>query len=1062
MAVPASVVELVERFDRNIESYKKSGYNETQVRHEFIDPFFESLGWDINNTKGYAEAYKEVIHEDAIRIGSATKAPDYCFRIGGTRKFFLEAKKPSIDIKGDPGPAYQLRRYAWSAKLPLSVLTDFEEFAVYDCRVRPAPTDKSSTARVLFLTWRDYIERWDEIASIFSRDAVLKGSFDKYADKSRLKKGTAEVDASFLAEIEGWREALAKNIALRNPQLNHRELNFSVQLTIDRIIFLRICEDRGVERYGELMALLNGETVYERLLGLFRRADDRYNSGLFHFTTEKDRHDPPDELTPNLTIDDNVLKDIFRPLYYPDCPFEFSVLPAEILGQVYEQFLGSTITLTSGHRAKVENKPEVKKAGGVFYTPAYIVDYIVENTVGKLVAGKTPKQVSKIKILDPACGSGSFLLGAYRFLLDWHLKYYLDNDPDQWARKKEPPVCSVAKGSSGILPESQDAASKKHLPCEGEVAEGRRGLLRLSHLPASRITPSPLRGTPPSQGESFKLTLTERKRILLDCLYGVDIDSQAVEVTKLSLLLKVLEGEKQLNLFATERALPDLCDNIKCGNSLIGSDFYTGQQMALFDDEMHYKINAFDWDKEFPEIFKGKDPGFDAVIGNPPYIRIQRIGHEQADYFFEVYKGPTSKTDISQVFLEKSLSLISNSGWISFISTSQWLSTDYGRNMRNILSDGTIHEIVDFGSLPVFQKVDTYPAIFLLHKKPTDKMRVKVLKSKKELSLSSIVNAKILEVPITSLSQESWVLGGLSIADILSRGNIPFQTLNDFAHAYIGALTGMDAAFVVADSEIKEKHLEPEILVPYAYRGNEINKYSCVVPNAKTIYPYLQGKNNEPVLIDEDVLKNRYPNVHSHLTDFKNQLRERKDSRKYYAKGKDWYRYLRPGSYKYIIPEKLLIKGIDTKSTVGLLPGNTLFNGANCPGIIFDGNDSNLCEYSKLYFLGLLNSKLLSYHLRSICPSKLGGYTRFNATNICKAPIRTIDFSNKAEKRLHDELVSLVEGMLGLHERLAAARTGDEKVRLQRQIEAADAQIDRLVYDLYGLTEEEIGIVEGV
>src|SRR3990172_11680887 len=131
MPAPRRVLELVERFESNIETYKREPYNETQVRREFIDPFFEELGWDISNRKGWAEAYKEVIHEDAIKVGGGTKAPDYCFRIGGVRKFFLESKKPSINIREDTHPAYQLRRYAWSARLPLSILTDFEEFAVY-------------------------------------------------------------------------------------------------------------------------------------------------------------------------------------------------------------------------------------------------------------------------------------------------------------------------------------------------------------------------------------------------------------------------------------------------------------------------------------------------------------------------------------------------------------------------------------------------------------------------------------------------------------------------------------------------------------------------------------------------------------------------------------------------------------------------------------------------------------------------------------------------------------------------------------------------------------------
>jgi predicted type IV restriction endonuclease len=216
---PKQLEELVERFERNIESYTNQAYNETPVRREFIDPFFEVLGWDVVNKAGYAEAYKDVIHEDAIKMGGATKAPDYCFRIGGARKFFLKAKKPAVNIKDDVSPAYQLRRYAWSAKLPLSILTDFAEFAVYDCRILPKPGDKAGTARMLYLTYKEHVQRWDEIAGIFSRDAVLKGSFDKFAETKQGKRGTFPVDKEFLAKIETWRASLVKNLARRNPRL---------------------------------------------------------------------------------------------------------------------------------------------------------------------------------------------------------------------------------------------------------------------------------------------------------------------------------------------------------------------------------------------------------------------------------------------------------------------------------------------------------------------------------------------------------------------------------------------------------------------------------------------------------------------------------------------------------------------------------------------------------------------------------------------------------------------------------------------------------------------------
>src|SRR5438552_14277922 len=164
MGLPTEIRELAERFERNKDAYRSPQYNETQLRREFLDPFFKALGWDIDNEQGYAEAYKDVIHEDSIKVGEATKAPDYCFCIGGARKFFLEAKRPSVDIKHDVGPAFQLRRYAFTTKLPLTILSDFEAFAVYDCRFKPNYRHNAASGRILYIPYTDYTERWDEIA----------------------------------------------------------------------------------------------------------------------------------------------------------------------------------------------------------------------------------------------------------------------------------------------------------------------------------------------------------------------------------------------------------------------------------------------------------------------------------------------------------------------------------------------------------------------------------------------------------------------------------------------------------------------------------------------------------------------------------------------------------------------------------------------------------------------------------------------------------------------------------------------------------------------------------
>jgi len=662
-----TIEELVTRFAEQYGSYKLSDYNETLTRRDFIDPFFKALGWDIDNSKGNAEAYREVIHEERVKVGKATKAPDYTFRLeGGKRLFFVEAKKPGIDIKDDVSVAYQIRRYGWSARLPVSIITDFEEFAVYDCSKKPKPSDKASVARIKYLHFTQYLKEFDYLWDTFSKEKVLKGSFDRYVQSDTAKKGTATVDREFLASLDNWRTYLATGFSLRNKHLNEDEISYVVQLTIDRLIFLRIAEDREVEPYGQLKnAVTRKGESYLNLFEVFRKADAKYNSGLFDFRK--------DLISETLQIDNKVIKTLVSEMYYPESPYEFSVIPVEILGSAYEQFLGKQIRIDKAHRAKIELKPEVRKAGGVYYTPQFIVDYIVKNTVGKLIEGKTPKQIESVKILDPACGSGSFLLGAYEYLLNYHKAYY------------------TSKG----------------------VKTGKR---------ESPLTPS---------GE---LTSAEKKRILLNNIFGVDIDVNAVEVTKLSLLLKCMEGETSTTIAQQqhlwhERILPTLDENIKSGNSLVDVDFYAGY--LNFGEEK--KVKPFNWQKGFPQIFQRKkseinpdfrdqynkvekleketqelidkyllkEPdsiysqfnGFDVVIGNPPYGAL--FLDEELEYLRNRYISAVWRGESYLMFIERGLKLLNENGYLGLIIPDTLLNLDFTQPTRElILRFSKIDEVV--------------------------------------------------------------------------------------------------------------------------------------------------------------------------------------------------------------------------------------------------------------------------------------------------------------------------------------------------------------------------------
>jgi hypothetical protein len=968
LAAPKEIIDLVERFESNLESYKSGHYNETQVRREFVDPFFKALGWDIDNEQGFAEAYKDVIHEDAIKIGATTKAPDYSFRIGGQRKFFLETKKPSVDIKDDIHPAFQLRRYAWTAKLPLSVITDFEEFAVYDCHVKPDKMDKASNARIFYLNYKDYLTRWDEIAGILSKNAVLKGSFDKYAADKKNKRGTSEVDAAFLEEIAGWREILARNIALRNPDLSTKDLNYAVQAIVNRIVFLRICEDRGIERLMKLQDLLNGERVYPRLCEIFRRADERYNSGIFHFEKEPGR-ESPDTLTLNLNIDDKPLKEIIKRLYYPDSPYEFSVLPAEILGQVYEQFLGKVIRLTEGHRAVVEDKPEVKKAGGVKYTPVYIVEAIVKKTLGPMLEGKTPLAVVLISVLDPACGSGSFLIVAYQYLLDWHRDWYVQN--------------LVPLLQSGLKPSSPEI--RRLLP---GVEAGKKGRKKEPELPIYQ-----------GRGGEWRLTTAERKRILLNNIYGVDIDRQAVEVTKLSLLLKVLEGEndetisKQLKLFQ-ERALPDLSNNIKCGNSLIGWDILKDNP-GLTQEDIE-RINPFDWEKEFPEIFlRG---GFSVVIGNPPYGA--SFGDAEAAYFRKMYRVFRGVKDVYTCFMEAGLTLLKKDGKFSFIVPSAWLGGPDYECVRRYLLSYSIDTIV---LLPfdVFADVYIDTAIFVVSKSDTlkDHQVLTYIYGKKE-KLTSITLA---EQDYKSVSQDIWRRTE-SKKFVLEPETIKLlEQIRQRCSSIFGDMVNIKRG-VLFDKGLLTK--------------------TCISSNS---HRYFEG----------DVFRYQLNLIANNWIEFGDQMKER------------------PKEFVWFNEPRILLRRLVNRRQrlMATFTSDTFITNKNLYSVLPKDKDLPV-----MVIMGVLNSRLISY----LYVNQVTQATKDDFPQVTIKDLKALPFPEMIDITYQTRMVSLVDQMLSLHKQLKEARTPHEQTGLQRQIEATDEQIDALVYELYGLTEEEIRIVEGI
>lgn len=976
-----NIKELVDQFKYNLKDYTSWNFNETNTRQQFIDKFFELLGRDVNNHFWRSEQYKEVVLEDKLKIWGQAKAPDYSFRLWGRRIFFVEAKKPSVNIKDDVEPAYQIRRYSWTAKLPIGILTDFEELAIYDTRVKPNPKDKAGTARIKYFTFEEFEENREWIYNTLSKEAVEKWALDKYIQEGK-KKWTQSVDVDFLNMIDDRRDALAKNIYLRYGNERNRDLdrlNNIVGDIVDKIIFLRIAEDKKIENLWNLETIANGKEIWKNLITYFEASNKKYNSWLFDNT----------EIFKKFELDDKILKQILLSLYYPACPYEFSVLWVDILGNIYEKFLGKTL-VKEWRTIKTEFKPDVKKAGGVFYTPQYIVDYIVKNTIWELLKWKTPKQALELNIVDPACGSGAFLIGAYDYILNRFLEQHTLNEE----------------------------TIKKSIK-EGKIYQFKSG---------------------------YHLSFAYKKEILKNMIYGVDIDRQAVAVSRLSLLLKLLEwetAETANQLFSTIDAalLPKLDNNIKCGNSLVDSSIYSPNPSKIdgdskvWDEATIKKINAFDWEKEFVEVFAKW--GFDVVIGNPPYFNVQTLWakSEIVDYIKSKYSEiRMDKSDILFYFIGKAINISKQQ--VSFIISNAFLYWDKAQKLRNyILENSYIEEIINFEKYQVFDSASITTCIFKLNKN-SKKKQTNFLNfteknySPKEISDSINDNKRYQKVEFTIW--ERYVLVKEKIKNLLEKIDKEKTKLRNLFKIWKWMETACNEVFLFSE-------------YPNQFPSNFIKKRM----SWEIIDRYYLWKEKEYLLYFENIenFDDLPENIQEHLKNNKKILENRADKKR--RKTAKRWNYSFPIHKEFYWYDKIR-SSYRSSSNKFMYENSWDYIGLTNTTVIFWTNE-NICLK---FLLWLLNSKLLTFRYKFIWKQTGWWIFEYFENWVWEFPIPTVSEPQQ------QPIIELVDQMLLAQKRLKEAEFDDDKKVIEKQIEIIDAKIDELVYQLYWLTNEEIKVVE--
>jgi type I restriction-modification system DNA methylase subunit len=884
---------------------------------------------------------------------------------------------------------FQTIRYGWNSKTPIAALFDFEQFEIVDCRFKPdLETALQRNLKKFHYSQFNDKEKFAEIYWLFSREAVASGSLEKYAEtlpkkhgavqRGLLKGGYQSIDEAFLEELDEHRETLARTFKNRNPKLDSETLTEVAQRTLDRLVFIRFLEDKLIEPQYLVANFGKGGSAWGDFIAASRRLDGIYNGVVFKENTILD--------SPAFKVDDDQFSGICEAFCHINSPYDFNAIPIHILGSIYERFLGKVIVATD-KRARVEEKPEVRKAGGVYYTPEYIVRYIVENTVGQLIEGKTPAQIAEMKFADIACGSGSFLLGVYDLLIRYHTKFYNANP---------------GKAKMGDVMQRDDG---------------------------------------------LHLSLQKKREILVNNIYGVDIDNQAVEVAQLSLYLKLLQDETPgsahgYQMEFHETLLPSLNKNIVCGNSLIATDIIGGE---LFERIEERKLNPMDFEDRFPEIMKRG--GFDTILGNPPYVRIQGFPRLQLDYFVDRFQSACGNFDLYVNFIERGYKLLKPGGLFGQIVPNKFFKTDYGEGLRKFLLTNTaLEKVVDFGANQVFDAT-TYTCLLFLQKKT----RRKFFYGLSEANPKALAESRFSEHSFETLTPGPWIFGDTgtnTILEKIARGTLRLLDLP--VEISRGSSTGDDEIFMI---DADGCNLEPAVLRLPLF-ASDFSRYRFAPEDRwRVIFPY-NVDNGGSELLPEKEFQKRYPKAYAFLLSRKSALLKRKQFSR-------WFGYSAPRNLAVHDRAQICIPLLADRGLFTLIPPNT--RGKLCPmasgGFTIAIADS--VQLSPEYILALLNSRLLFWRLRQISNVFRGGWITCTKQYFGELPIRSLDLSEPTDKGRHDKIISLVDQMLSAKQQLGGAQSDKDKDFYENKCASLDRQIDALVYELYGLTPDEIKIVEG-
>lgn len=953
--------KLVERFNADFKNYKKDQtYNEAMTRQQYIDVLLKLLGWDITNPMGLSFNDREIVAEEYSSENKKDR-PDYTIRMNGVSRFYIEAKKVSVDIFNEADPAIQTRRYGWNSNHKISVLTNFEYLVIYLTYAMPSKNDTSKTYRYKYYHYTEYVEKFDEIYELLSRESVVKGKFDQWtSDITPLDSTKTSLDTIFLSQLNRWRKDIGQELYHLDGDFSSMALmNEQIQEFLNQIIFLRFAEDN---RYETTEMLKNEILKQPDYIKYFKKLDKKYNSGLFTDANIISK------------ISSNLLTEIVENLYFPNVSYDFSVIDLSILSKVYEYFLQDELIIEDGEVRLKKTKSASVKA--VVSTPDNIVVSMVKRVLSEKLDGKNPDEILKLRIADLAVGSGIFLIEAYNYIEAYLTQWYADE---------------------------------------------------------KNMIPNPL-----------LVPFHVKKRIIQEVLVGFDINSQAVQLTKFSLMLRILSFEGKERVEKVTPILPKLENNIRCGNSLVSmSDL----DLLNISSEELFEINPM-----FDGMLSEK---YDVVIGNPPYLSKEDIkqstNSKEIAVYDEIYRSTIKQYDKYLLFMERSLNVVKDDGDIILLVPNKFINIEAGKGIRDVLkSKMFLKKIFDFKYTQIFPTATNYVSV--VHLSKSEHLEYVEISSSDEV----YQDKRGVQYSLNNLTGSHWFLTDdirLKTQYEFAKNNFPsietvitpkngVQTSRNTVYIIPKAKTKSCEDSILYDKNGKQYKLEKQLLKDfYKPNGNKAGKsYSTLVSDSYIIFPYSEGK-----IIPEPKLKSEYSGVYEYFLDHKAELLPKVMGGSRDVRGASseitWYQFGRSQFLKEVSEPKIIVGvmsnqpnfNIDTKSFIYASGGT-----AGYIGLFLKENS----QYSLEYIQAWLSHRFTDLIFQTIGSSFEGEFYSHGTALYKDISLLPINFNSEIEIEKYNYINTLVCDINNLNEEIDKQTTGRLKEILKSKKEILINQIN--------------------